>query len=53
MAMCLSTVFFCFLFFFCFFPKWTNGDLFIEANYEPVNQNAMRTCHECTTKYAS
>ena len=40
------------LFSFCiFFPKWTNGDLFFESNYEPVNQDAIRTC-ECTAKYA-
>ena len=31
-------------------PKWTNGDLFIETNYEPVKQVAMRIYHKCTTK---
>ena len=44
-------IYFCFVFLLYFFPKWTNGDLFFKSNYEPVSQDAMRTC-ECTAKYA-
>lgn len=40
---CLSTV---------FSPQWTNSDLFIEANYEPVNQDSISTCHKCMTIHA-